>query len=46
MSALVALGIDPQKARFALAEFGGDEEAAADWCFDGVPLQILTPDRS
>ena len=33
---LTALGIEKTKARFALAEFGGDVEAAADWCFAEV----------
>ncbi|KAM0756436.1 hypothetical protein T439DRAFT_352123 [Meredithblackwellia eburnea MCA 4105] len=42
---LVALGIDPVKARFALSEFDGNEEAAADWCFeegkDWTPKDLL-----
>ncbi|TNY20254.1 hypothetical protein DMC30DRAFT_408981 [Rhodotorula diobovata] len=32
LAALVSLGIDKQKAAFALREHGGDVEAAADWC--------------
>lgn len=42
MSSLIALGIEPQKARFALAEFGGDVEAAADWCWEEVSAFSLT----
>ncbi|GAA5931217.1 hypothetical protein JCM3775_004964 [Rhodotorula graminis] len=32
LNSLLALGIDKQKAAFALREHGGEVEAAADWC--------------
>ncbi|GAA5894155.1 hypothetical protein JCM8208_002362 [Rhodotorula glutinis] len=32
LDSLLALGIDKQKAAFALREHGGEVEAAADWC--------------
>ncbi|GAA5830430.1 hypothetical protein JCM11251_001345 [Rhodosporidiobolus azoricus] len=33
LQALLALGIERQKALYALGEHGGEVEAAADWCF-------------
>ncbi|GAA5912470.1 hypothetical protein JCM6882_005522 [Rhodosporidiobolus microsporus] len=33
LNALLALGIEKQKALYALGEHGGEVEAAADWCF-------------
>ncbi|GJN88537.1 hypothetical protein Rhopal_001503-T1 [Rhodotorula paludigena] len=45
LSSLLSLGIDRQKALFALREHGGEVEAAADWCFtegaDWTPSSLL-----
>lgn len=37
---LVSLGIPKAKAQFALAEHGGEVEAAADWCWGEVSLPL------
>ncbi|KZP08872.1 hypothetical protein FIBSPDRAFT_874125 [Athelia psychrophila] len=46
LKSLTALGIDTQKARFALAEFNEDINAAAEWCFedgkDWTPSSLLS----
>lgn len=33
LQSLISLGIPRPRAAFALKEYGGDVEAAADWCF-------------
>ena len=40
LDSLLALGIDKQKAAFALREHGGEVEAAADWC---LSVSSLSP---
>lgn len=35
------LGIDKAKAKFALVEFGGNVEAALDWCYEEVRFLFL-----
>lgn len=41
LDSLLAIGIDKQKAIYALAEHEGEPEAAADWCLGEVrPSQV------